>query len=124
MERQLDLFTASVYDIVCGKDRTLNQRITCTYLSGNTTMYFDFSTYTGGILTVKNQSGSILMVFQTSDGSLNLLPNGVFSLVKTPVEMDTVRAGSYNYDMILTKAGGVKRAFLYGKITFIQNITN
>ena len=123
MQNELDLFTASVYDIEVGKNRTLDMRITCTYLSGDTTMYFDFSTFTGSTLTVKNNSGTILMTFSTTDGSIVLLPNGVFQLVKTDEEMDVVRAGCYKYDMILQKAGG-KRAFLYGKITWIQNITN
>ena len=122
MQNELDLFTASVYDIEVGKNRTLDMRITCTYLSGTTTMYFDFSTYTGATLTVKNIAGTILMTFSTTDGSIVLLPNGIFQLVKTDEEM-TVRAGCYNYDMILQKDGG-KRAFLYGKITWIQNITN
>jgi len=123
MQNELDLFTASVYNIEVGKNRTLDQRITCTYLSGTTTMYFDFSTYSGATLTVKNNAGTILMVFSTDDGSIVLLPDGVFQLVKTDEEMDKIRAGCYNYDMILQKAGG-KRAFLLGKITWIQNISN
>lgn len=123
MQNELDLFTASVYDIEVGKNRTLDMRITCTYLSGDTTMYFDFSTYSGATLTVKNASGTILMTFSTTDGSIVLLPDGIFSLNKTDEEMDKIRAGCYNYDMILQKDGG-KRAFLYGKITWIQNITN
>lgn len=122
-KNELDLFTASVYDIECGKNRTLDTRITCTYLSGDTTMYFDFTGYTGATLTVKNPAGTILMTFSTTDGSIELLPDGIFRLYKSSEDMDKVRAGCYNYDMVLLKAD-VKRAFLYGKITWIQNISN
>jgi len=127
MEQQLDLSTASEYDLTVSKDRTLNTNITCTYIdTTGTTQYFDFgaSGYTGATLMVKNQAGTILMQFNTSGGSITLGSNGVFNLKKTAVEMDAVRAGTYNYDMYLSSATFPKRAFLRGHITFIQNISN
>ena len=125
MNNTLDLFTATEYDLICGKDRTLNCSITCTYLdvTGGTN-YFDFSSYTGATLVIKNTAGTILMTFSTLDGSILLQANGVFKLIKTSQEMDVVRAGCYNYDMYISSATYSKRGFLRGKITFIQNIAN
>lgn len=125
MEKQLDLFTASEYDLFVGKNRTLNSNITCTYLDvTGGTQYFDFSGYTGATMMIKNVAGTVLLQFSTTDNSIELLPNGVFKLNKSAKEMDVVRAGQYNYDMYLSSAVYPKRAFLYGKITLIQNISN
>jgi hypothetical protein len=127
MDNTLDLFTASVYDIEVGKDRTLQSNITCTYLdTTGGTQFFDFASsgYTGATLVVKNAQGTILMTFSTSDNSIILGSLGVFTLSKTSAEMDVIRAGQYNYDMYLSSIVLPKRAFLYGKITFIQNIAN
>jgi hypothetical protein len=125
MKNELDLSLASVYDIECDKDRTLNVSITCTYVdSTGTTQYFEFSGYTGATLVVKNSQGTILMVFSTIDLSILLQSDGVFKLVKTAAEMNAVRAGQYNYDMYLSNATYPKRAFLRGNITFNQNISN
>jgi len=125
MEKILDLSQAAEYDLIVAKDRTLNSSITCTYLNTTGgTEYFDFSSYTGATLTVKNLSGTILITFSLSDSSILLQNNGVFKLVKTSTEMDVVRAGEYNYDMYLSSALYPKRAFLRGKISFIQNISN
>jgi altronate dehydratase len=124
MEKQLDLFTASEYDLIVGKDRTLLSNITCTYLDvTGGTQFFDFSGYTGGTLVVKNSAGTILMVFATGSG-LTLGLGGVFTLAKTSAEMDTIRAGQYNYDMYISSVVQPKRAFLKGKINFVQNIAN
>lgn len=127
MNNTLDLSFASVYDMICDKDRTLDTNITCTYIdSTGTTQYFDFGSngYTGATLTVKNTAGTILMTFSTTDGSITLGANGVFNLKKTDVEMNTIRAGQYLYDMVLSSTQFPKRAFLRGNINFIQNITN
>ena len=125
MEKQLDLSQASEYDLIVAKDRTLNCSITCTYLNTTGgTEYFDFSGYTGATMMIKNTAGTILMTFDVSDSSIILQANGIFKLVKTDVQMDVIRAGVYNYDMYISNATYPKRAFLRGKITFIQNITN
>lgn len=126
MEKILDLSQAAEYDLIVAKDRTLNSSITCTYLnSTGGTEYFDFSIYTGATLTIKNNAGTILMDFSVSGGSIFLSgSSGIFTLVKTAAEMDTVRAGQYNYDMYLISAPTTKRYFLRGHITFIQNIAN
>jgi len=126
MEKIIDLFTASEYDLIVGKDRDLDLRLTCTYLDATGgTRYFDFTTYTGATLTIKNRAGTILMQFTTSGGSITLYGDtGVFKLTKTYAEMDKIRAGQYDYDMVLSNATYARRAFLWGNITFIQNITN
>ena len=126
MEKILDLSQAAEYDLIVAKDRTLNSSITCTYLNttGGTEL-FDFTAYSGAVLTIKNNAGTVLMTFTTSGSSIGLSGNtGVFTLIKSAAEMDTIRAGEYNYDMYLISATIPKRAFLRGKITFIQNIAN
>jgi len=125
MENILDLTLASDYDLVVQRGRTLNASITCTYVdvSGNT-QNFDFSSYTGATMMVKNTAGSIIISFSTTDGSILLQNNGVFKLVKTDTEMLVPRVGQYSYDMYLSNTTYPKRGFLIGKINVIQNITN
>ena len=125
MEQQLDLNQAAEYNLIVAKDRTLNCAITCTYLNvTGGTDYFDFSTYTGASMQIKNNAGTILMTFSTSGGSIILSGStGIFRLKKSAVEMNTIRAGEYHYDMYLTNSTYPKRNFLMGNITFIQNIT-
>jgi hypothetical protein len=124
MEKILDLSLASEYDFVVDRDRTLNSSIQCTYFSGCTEYNYDFTFYTGATLVVKNDSGTIVQSFSTGDGSIDLLVGGVFKLIKTSDEMNIVRGGSYNYDMYLSNATYPKRAFLRGKITYVQNVSN
>lgn len=124
MEKFLDLSMSSVYDIELDKNKSLNVSVSCTYFSGSTEYSFDFTGYTGATLTVKNQSGTILQTFSTSDGSISLEVGGVFKLIKTAEEMDTVRAGEYEYDMYLSNSTYPKRAFLRGDIKYLQNISN
>jgi hypothetical protein len=124
MEKFLDLSFAAMYDIFIDKDRTLNVSISCTYFSGCTEYSYDFTPYTGATLVVKNDSGTIVQTFSTLDGSILLQVGGVFKLIKTAIQMDTVRAGCYSYDMYLSSSTWAKRAFLYGKITYHQNIAN
>lgn len=127
MENTLDLSSAVEYDLIVSKDRTLNTNITCTYVnySGGTS-YFQFgsSGFTGATLVIKNSAGTILMTFSTTDGSITLGSNGVFNLSKTSAEMDVIRAGCYPYDMYLSSTTYPKRAFMRGRISFLQNIAN
>lgn len=120
MEKQLDLSQASYYDLIVDKNRTLNTPITCTYVSGNTTMLFDFTPYTGATLQVKNTAGVVVLEFDTDDGSIELLTDGVFKLIKSAEDMNKPLPSVYNYDMYLRSATIPKRAFLKGKITFNQ----
>ena len=124
MEKQLDLSLAAGYDLIVDKDRNLDSQIVCTYFSGTSDYYYDFTFWTGASMTVKNDSGTIVQSFSTDDGSIVLQTGGVFKLVKTSVEMNTVRAGQYNYDMYLENTIYEKRAFLRGRITYTQNISN
>lgn len=125
MENTLDLTLASEYDLVVERGRTLNTPITCTYIdaSGNT-QFFDFSSYSGATMMVKNNAGTIIITFSTGDGSILLQNNGIFKLVKTDTEMLVPRAGCYKYDLYLSSALYPKRGFLTGRFTVNQNITN
>jgi len=124
MEKLLDLSMSAEYNLIVDKNKSLSASVSCTYFSGNTENTFDFFVYTGSTLTVKNNSGTIVQTFSTIDGSISLLVGGVFKLIKTAEEMDTVRSGEYNYDMYLSNTTYPKRAFLRGKITYIQNTSN
>lgn len=124
MEKNLDLSFASEYDLSVDKDRDLDASIHAVYLSGCTEYNYDFTLYTGATLTVKNSSGTIVQTFDTDDGSIVLGLGGIFTLIKTAAQMDTVRAGCYRYDMYLRSSTYAKRAFLTGEITYIQNISN
>ena len=125
MEKSLDLTYAAEYDLTFEKNKTLDVSVSCTYFSGCTEYSYDFTPYTGATLTVKNQAGTIIQTFSTTDGSIVLGVGGVFDLIKTAAEMDIPRAGNcYNYDMYLSSATMPKRAFLRGNVTYIQNISN
>lgn len=124
MEKFLDLSLSAVYDIELDKNKSLNVSVSCTYFSGSTEYNYDLTIYTGATLTVKNDSGTIVQTFSTSDGSIVLQVGGIFKLVKTDVEMNAVRAGKYHYDMYLSNSTFPKRGFLRGSITYIQNISN
>lgn len=128
MEKFLDLSYSSEYDLIVDKNKSLNVSINCVIVSGTTASCdeynFSFSGYTGATLTVKNHSGTIVQTFSTTDGSIELYSLGYFKLIKTAEEMNTVRAGCYEYDMYLSSALMPKRGFLRGKITYIQNISN
>lgn len=124
MEKFLDLSLSAVYDIELDKNKSLNVSVMCTYFSGGTEYNYDLTPYTGATLTVKNDSGTIVQTFSTLDGSIVLQVGGIFKLVKTTEEMDKVRSGWYHYDMYLSNSTYPKRAFLRGKINYIQNISN
>jgi hypothetical protein len=121
MEKILDLSMSAEYNLIVDRDRTLNSSILCTYFSGTTEYNYDFTFYTGATLTVKNDSGTIVQTFSTLDGSIALQVGGVFKLIKTAEEMNTVRSGEYNYDMYLINSTYPKRNFLRGRITYQQN---
>jgi len=124
MDKTLDLSMVTEYDLIVSKDRTLNSSVYTTYLSGSTEYAYDFTFYSGATMVVKNDSGTIIQTFSTTDGSIVLSTGGVFKLVKTAEEMDAVRSGQYNYDMYLSNAEYPKRAFLRGQITYLQNTAN
>jgi hypothetical protein len=124
MEKLLDLSLSAVYDIEVDKNKSLSVSVSCTYFSGSTEYNYDLTFYSGATLTVKNSSGTIVQTFSTLDGSILLQAGGIFKLVKTSEEMNTVRSGIYDYDMYLSSSAFPKRAFLRGKINYIQNIAN
>lgn len=126
MNQNLDIRQDSQYNIVLNKNKTLKTNITAYYMSGDTEVEFDFSSYTGATMQVriKPDSPFAVLTFSTTDGSI-VLPasGGTFQLNKTYTELSTVRAGEYQYQMDLHSATYPKRAFLSGQFTIIPNIT-
>ena len=124
MEKQVDLALSSEHSLIVDKDRTLNRNIYCWFLSGCTEYEFNFFWYSGATMTVKNSSGTVVQQFSVADGSITLQAGGLLKLYKSAADMDKVRSGEYNYDLFLTGSQIEKRAFLRGKITYLQNIAN
>lgn len=125
MERNIELELSAEYDLSVDKTRTLKSDIYCYYYSGTTTVVeypFNFDQFTGATMSVKNKSGTQVMTFSTSDGSLTLGTAGKLSFYKTWEQMDKVRPGIYDYDMYISSAQYPKRGFLRGKIEFYKNI--
>ena len=128
--QNLDIRQDSQYNLILNKQRTLNVNITAQYVSGTTTgntyVDFDFSSYTGATLQVRNKPDApfVVLQFSTTDGSIVLpVSGGTFNLNKTATQLATVRAGEYFYDMYLSSATYPKRAFLSGSFTIIPNIS-
>ncbi len=126
MNQNLDLRQDSQYSLIINKKRTLNANITAQYLSGDTLVEFDFSSYTGATLQVRTKPDApyIVLQFSTTDGSI-VLPasGGTFNLNKTAEQLADVRAGTYVYDMYLISATYPKRQFLSGEFIIISNIS-
>lgn len=127
MNQNLDLTQDSKYNIVINKNKTLLSTITACYNSGSTEIEYDFSSYTGATLQVRIKPDAVFTVleFSTTDGSI-VLPasGGTFQLKKTAIELSTVRAGQYYYDMYLVSSTYPKRAFLSGEFTILPSISN
>jgi hypothetical protein len=130
MNQSLDLRQDSIYNLQLNKQRTLNASITAQFVSGTTTgnvlVDFDFSSYSGATLQVRNKPDSpfVVLEFSTADGSIVLpISGGTFQLKKTAEELQNVRAGTYVYDMYLTSATYPKRSFLSGEFIITPNIS-
>ena len=127
MEKTLDLALSAEYDLVFDRCRTLDRTLYCWIYTGTTNcgdVEFDFTFYTGATMYVKNNSGTIIQQFSTSDGSIVLGLGGQLTLKKSAEDMCIPRAGDcYNYDIYLSSATIPKRAFLRGKITYRQTYT-
>jgi len=118
----------TLYNLLVNRNRTLNFTKKCVFFSATTTGFtefnFDFSIYTGATMEVRRTFGStVLLTFSTLDGSIILGANGEFSLVKSADDLKTLRAGEYQYDIYLSSNSKPKRAFLYGKFTLYDYIT-
>lgn len=122
----LDLSQSSYYDLEIDKFRDLNQELIAEVFSGSTYLApFEFTPYSAATLQVrvKKQDDYTLLTFSTSDGSIVLDNNGVFSLNKSASQLEKVKAGEFYYDMYLSRTGALKRAFLHGKFTINQNVS-
>lgn len=126
MNQNLDLTQDSKYNLILNKSRTLNVNITATFLSGDTCVEFDFSSYTGATLQVRKKPDAPFTVlsFNTNDGSI-VLPasGGTFNINKTAEQLANVRSGEYVYDMYLSSPTIPKRQFLSGSFTIIPSIS-
>lgn len=120
----LDMLKEGVYDLQFKTNRTLDQRIHAQAYSGSTLLDFDFTGYTGASLTVRKKATDnySILNFDTSDGSIELLANGRFKIIKTADEM-SVRDGEYVYDMYLRSADKPKREFLRGNFILLKDVT-
>ncbi len=125
MDCTIDLTQDSKYNLVINKNRDLDQEIQSEVYSGETFVsFFDFTPYTGAtlIVKVKAQDAYSVLEFNTSDGSIVLGIDGVFSLVKTAQELANIKAGSFVYEMHLTSSTQLKRSFISGNFIINQNI--
>lgn len=125
-ENELDLVQDSAFNLTINKQRTLNVNVTAYYISGDTEVDFDFSSYTGAFLQVRTKPDApfVILSFNTSDASITLpATGGTFNLYKTAEELAVVRAGEYRYDMYLISPTYPKRAFLSGLFTINSIIT-
>ena len=124
--QDLDLRQDSLFNLTVNKQRTLTANITSYYMSGETEVDFDFSSYSSALLQLrtKPQAPFVILEFNTDDSSI-VLPatGGTFQLHKTWEELQNVRSGEYHYDMWISSATYPKRAFLSGVMTIISNIT-
>lgn len=121
----IELTQDMTYNLVINKNRDLNQEIQAEIYSGKTFVSnFDFTGYTGATLTVKlkPQDNYSILTFSTTDSSIVLGANGIFSLVKTAAELQNIKAGTFSYSMYLTSSTQSKRAFLSGQFTLIENV--
>lgn len=125
-ENELDLVQDSIFNLTINKQRTLNVNVTAYYISGDTEVEFDFSSYTGATLQVRTKPDApfVVLSFNTDDGSITLpVSGGTFNLYKSADDLAKVRAGEYRYDMYLKSATYPKRAFLSGVFTINSIIT-
>jgi hypothetical protein len=113
MEQTLDLCSGD--DIIYAD---INSRISiliiCVNFDGIVNYSFDFTSYIGATLTVKDESESIIMTFSTLDGSIVLKDRGVFELIKDNNEI----SGKYDYQMYLSSEEDSMINFISGKIIF------
>ena len=123
---ELDTLQDSVYDIFVNRNRTLNQTFEAYFTSGDTEYNFQFTSYSGAILEVKKnyKSNTVLLTFDTDDGSIVLGADGEFKLVKSADELSTIRGAEYVYDMYLKSTEFPKRAFLSGRFLIKDYVTN
>lgn len=128
MERELELFEDSNYQIEVNYGMTLNEQLTCYYLTGTTKLVevaFPLDAYTGASLTVKdNRNQRTVMTFSTNDNSITLPTTGsTFQLKKSAEEMSVARPGTYKYMMYISKADKPKRALISGDFIIKNNIS-
>lgn len=124
-QNTLDFSQETQYDIIIKKDRTLKINMSCVYLSGDTEIDFNLSSYIGAELDVKRTSKSdrTILNFNTDDDSIILSTGNTFQLNKTSTELANIPIGEFRYDMYLISSTLPKRAFISGKFIIEDRIT-
>ena len=122
----LDIRKDGDYDIIFQVNRTLAQEFQATFFSGETEYNFDFTDYNAAVLQVRTKPDfpTIILEFNTSDNSIILGNDGIFSLTKSADDMN-IRFGEYVYDMYLVPIADAtsKREFMRGKFTLTDDVT-
>ena len=121
----LDIRKDGDYNIVFQTNRTLNQEFQATFFSGETELNFDFTDYNSAVLQVRTKPDfPVILEFNTSDNSIILGNDGIFSLTKSAADMD-IRFGDYFYDMylVLISEPDTKREFMRGEFILKDDIT-
>ena len=117
----IDLRQDTKYDLVLNKGADLKMILSCQYYTGTTAdsiVDFDFTSYTGASLIVKQnyRSANSILEFDTLDGSIVLSTSGgTVQLLKTATELANLPIGEFEYTMWLRNSEKTHRAFLSGK---------
>ena len=121
----IDLRQDTFYNLEIKKDRTLSSTLSCVFMSGDTEVDFDFSSYSGATLNVKRESKSsqTILEFSTTDSSIILSTGNTFQLNKTSTELASLPVGKFKYDMYLESSTYPKRSFLWGFFIISDRIT-
>lgn len=128
-KQTIDTRTDTKYDIILNKAADLNAVLSCEYYSGTTEETltpFDFSSYTGGSLIVKQsyRSTTTILEFDTDDGSMVLsVTGGSFQLIKSSTLLQNLPVGEFEYTMWLRNTNTEYKAFLSGKFIIQYKIT-
>jgi hypothetical protein len=111
---------AGHYDFVCRQGETFDRTVKWSDAAG---VPVDLTGWTGR-MQARGQAG-VVMEFSTADGSMTLGGvAGTVRLLKTPAQTAAAPAGSYDYDLPLTRTSdGYTKTILEGKFTVRPKVT-
>ena len=126
MSKVTDIRLGVQVNIEVAKGRTFKRTYHVQYYdSGNTLQDFSWNDYSGATMQVRRKPNSPIseLEFSTDDDSIVLNAEGRFTLNLDYTTMDSLRAGSYDYDMYLIGTTYPKRDFIYGEFIVFNKIT-